>query len=48
MERRVAKGESVGAVEVPDSDALATIDVTESETSMWRASMPRSPLGYEK
>jgi RimJ/RimL family protein N-acetyltransferase len=36
------------AVEVSDSDALALIDVTESETWMWRALMPRSPLGYEK
>lgn len=50
MHNPILVGERVyiRAVEVPDSDALATIEVTESETSMWRASMPRSPLGYEK
>jgi RimJ/RimL family protein N-acetyltransferase len=50
MRNPILVGERVyiRAVELSDSEALATIDATESETWMWRAQMPRSPLGYEK
>lgn len=44
----VAERVYLRAVEVSDSEALATIEATESEGWMYRASMPRSPLGFEK